>query len=127
MKVTIRDENVLRAIQPQQLAFYLRARGWSAQEWPGRPAVIWRKSDGSEEFEVLVPLESSLGDFASRMHDALKTLEEVEQRSQSGILRDITISTAECLRIPATRANLRDGPIFLKDGPVVLPKRSGTS
>ncbi|HSN98708.1 MAG TPA: hypothetical protein VLS89_10505 [Candidatus Nanopelagicales bacterium] len=100
MKVTIRDEQVLRAIRPEELVAYLRSRGWREHRTLGDVAGLWRMLHGGEHIEVLAPLDPSLGDFASRMLDAIKTLEVVEGRSQLDILRDIATAMADVLRIP---------------------------
>lgn len=97
MKVTIRDEQVLRAIRPEELIAYLHSRGFREHGVLGGVSSLWRCTKDGEEVEVLAPLDPSLGDFASRMLDALKTLEIVEQRSQLDILRDLTTSMVDGL------------------------------
>lgn len=104
MKVTIRDEQVLRAIRPEELIAYLRSRGFREHGVLGGNAALWRRPHDAEDVEILAPLDPTLGDFASRMLDALKTLEAVEKRSQLDILRDIATALADVVRIPATRA-----------------------
>jgi hypothetical protein len=116
MKVTIRDESVLRSIRPHELVTYLRSRGFRQHEAPGAVTATWRKGSGSDEFEILVPLEPTFRDYASRVLDVLKTLEALEQRSQLDILRDIVTSTADMVRIPARRVDMRDGSISITNG-----------
>ena len=92
MKVTVRDSQILSTIEPNVLEAHLRAQGWYEQ---GRiydnAGAIWRRKNESadEEFEILLPLKTSLGDYAARISDALKTLEVVEERSQLDILSDL--------------------------------------
>ena len=95
MKVTVRDSEILKTIEPEELAAHLRASGWHEQGRVYNDAgAIWRRknssdgSDGDEE-EILLPLKTSLSDYAARISDAIKTLEVVEKRSQLDILSDL--------------------------------------
>ncbi|MCL1473086.1 hypothetical protein [Argonema antarcticum] len=96
MKVTVRDSEILKTIEPSQLAAYLQAHGW----YKDRPfldnATIWLyKKDDVDEFEILLPNKKSLGDYAARMSDALSTLEVVEKRSQLDILSDLLTNASD--------------------------------
>jgi hypothetical protein len=116
MRVTIRDEKVLRAVEPRELIAYLRSHGFTEHAGAGTATGIWRRGAGNDEVEVLVPREPTYRDYAARVLDALRALEAVEERSQLDILRDIRASTADVVRIPATRADTRDGSISINDG-----------
>jgi len=116
MKVTIRDERALASTRPQELVAYLRSRGWHEHGTYRQVAGIWRRAEQGEDFEILVPMDPELADFAARIADALETLEAVERRSQLDILRDVATSMADVVRIPATRADLRDGSMPVNDG-----------
>ncbi|WP_238360906.1 hypothetical protein [Iningainema tapete] len=90
MKVTIRDCQILKTIEPEVLQVHLQERGWHES---GRiydnAGAIWRlKKDSSNELEILLPLQQNLGDYAARVSDILKTLEIVENRSQIEILSE---------------------------------------
>jgi len=115
MRVTIRDESVLRAVQPREIITYLRSRGFR-EDAKQAATGLWRRGEGASEVEVLVPMEPGYRDFASRVLDVLRVLELVEERSQLDILRDLRASTADVLRIPAHRADLRDGCISVNEG-----------
>lgn len=97
MKVTVRDNEILKTIEPNVLEAHLRTFGWHEQ---GRiydnAGAIWRLKNNSvdDEFEILLPLKTSLGDYTARISDALKTLEVVEKRSQLDILSDLITSVA---------------------------------
>ncbi len=98
MKVTVRDSEILKTIEPSVLEAHLKISGWhqTARIYENNGA-IWRRSSGStdaEEFEILLPLKTSLGDYAARICDALKTLEIVEKRSQLDILSDLLTHAA---------------------------------
>ena len=97
MKVTLGDSEILKTIEPNVLETHLKAFGWHEQ---GRiyndAGAIWRLKNGSfdDEFEILLPLIKSLGDYAARIADAISTLEIVEKRSQLDILSDLLTQAA---------------------------------
>ncbi|KAB8332491.1 hypothetical protein SD80_017995 [Scytonema tolypothrichoides VB-61278] len=91
MKVTIRDSQILKTVKADVLQAHLQETGWHEI---GRiyhdAGAIWRlQKDSSNEYEILLPLQQSLGDYAARISDALKILEEVENRSQLEILSEL--------------------------------------
>ncbi|MBW4511065.1 MAG: hypothetical protein KME64_31795 [Scytonematopsis contorta HA4267-MV1] len=94
MKVTIRDSQVLRNVRPEELQGHLQKTGWHET---GRiyndAGAVWRlkknSKNSSVEYEILLPLQQSLVDYAARISDAIKTLEEVENRSQIDILSEL--------------------------------------
>ncbi|MEQ9669133.1 hypothetical protein [Coleofasciculus sp. G2-EDA-02] len=75
MNVTVRDVERLKSIEPKQLQAYLKAHGW----YENRPfldnAMIWLNPDEQRgEFEILLPLKTNLGDYVTRMGEAIETL-----------------------------------------------------
>ncbi|MDF5720163.1 MAG: hypothetical protein PUP91_06665 [Rhizonema sp. PD37] len=90
MKVTIKDSQILKTVNPDVLQAHLQATGWHET---GRiyndAGAIWRlQKDAAPEYEILLPLQHNLGDYAERISDILKTLEIVENRSQVDILSE---------------------------------------
>ena len=90
MKVTIKDSQTLKTVQPDIIQAHLQATGWQET---GRiyhdAGAIWRlKKDTADEYEILLPLQHNLGDYAERISDILKTLEIVENRDQFNILSE---------------------------------------
>ncbi|MUG94081.1 hypothetical protein F7734_17460 [Scytonema sp. UIC 10036] len=88
MKVTIKDSQILKTVNPDLVQAHLQATGWHET---GRiyndAGAIWRlKKETADEYEILLPLQHNLGDYAERISDILKTLEIVENRSQVEIL-----------------------------------------
>jgi molybdopterin converting factor small subunit len=90
MKVTVRDAEILKCVEPQKLRDYLFSSGWHEDRPFLDNATIWLKQVPLRgEFEILLPMQQSLGDYAARISDAIKTLEEVENRSQIDILSEL--------------------------------------
>jgi hypothetical protein len=90
MKVTIKDSQILKTVNPDVLQAHLQATGWHET---GRiyndAGAIWRlKKDAAPEYEILLPLQHNLGDYAERISDILKILSAVENRDQVDILSE---------------------------------------
>jgi len=90
MKVTIKDSEILKTVNPDLLQAHLLATGWhETGRIYNNAGAIWRlKKDAAYEYEILLPLQHSLGDYAERISDILKTLEIVENRDQVDILSE---------------------------------------
>ncbi|OUL35983.1 hypothetical protein BV372_08770 [Nostoc sp. T09] len=90
MKVTVRDADILKTIEPQQLKHYLQSHGWHEDRPFLDNATVWLKQEPEHgEFEILLPNKQHLGDYPTRIQEALKILEEVENRSQIEILSEL--------------------------------------
>ena len=123
MKAIIRDSNVLMSLPPLAVATYLRSKNWRQVEVVGDKGSVWTLgSDAGQEFEVLLPFNRELRDFAARMSDLLSTLEVVEShqstepRSQLDILADITNATSDLLRIRLASPSMESGTLPIEQG-----------
>jgi hypothetical protein len=108
VKVTIRDSQILKTIEPGKLAEHLQTTGWHQNRPLNENSVIWVKDYAGEPAEILLPLKPDLIDYAARISDALKTLEVVEQRSQLEILRDL-VTCAPNITLQGIVINLQEG------------------
>jgi len=90
MKVTIKDSKILKTVNPNVLQAHLQATGWHETGHIYNDAgAIWRlKKDAPPEYEILLPLQHNLEDYAERISDILKTLSAVENRDQVDILSE---------------------------------------
>lgn len=90
MNVTIKDIELLKNLQPQQISYYLEAKGWKQAQQIDSRAIIWTSSDIKPEApQIVLPLNSNLPDFPVSMNLMLETLEVIEKRSQMEILADL--------------------------------------
>jgi hypothetical protein len=90
MNVTIKDIELLKNLQPQQISCYLAAKGWKQAQKIDSRAIIWTSSDiQPEALQIVLPLNSYLPDFPVSMNLMLETLEVVENRSQMEIVADL--------------------------------------
>jgi hypothetical protein len=115
VKVTVRDAAVLRALRPLDVAAYLRSVGWKPVERIGDRGTAWAHA-GHGDIEILLPLRQDLGDFTARMADVLSALEAAEERSQLDILRDITCSSSDVVRLQMTGPEVADDSLALPQG-----------
>jgi len=90
MNVTIKDIELLKNLQPQQISYYLEAKGWKQTQQIDSRAIIWTSSNIKPEApQIVLPLNSTLPDFPVSMNLMLETLEIIEKRSQLEILADL--------------------------------------
>ena len=116
MKLTIRDPAILRQVGLLDVVAYLRASGWERGRSDDR-ASIWTKNlDERGEFEILLPTSGESVDYANRIAEGLVVLEDVEQRSQLEIIRDLTFASADIVRVRLPVLDDRDGSIPIEDG-----------
>lgn len=121
MKVSIEDAATLRAIGPNELAAYLRSRAWKQVEQIGDRATIWTAdAHGSGEYEILLPLDATLEEYARRISEVLQTLEVAEHRSQLDIVRDIAATTSDVLRVRLVHGLIENGTLPLEHGVMMI-------
>ena len=107
MKAIITDIKALQSLGPAEVALYLKTHEWKLSREIGNKGAVWQKNQGTPHApELLLPLRHDLDDYAERMAEVLQTLEIDEGRSQLDVLRDITDSTADIVRIRL------QGPVF---------------
>lgn len=81
MKVTFQDSETLQTVNLNQVRNYLQIHGWNEDKPFLGNATIWHKPVAGEEFEILLPNQQTLGDYAARIREAIQILETVEKRS----------------------------------------------
>ncbi len=88
---SVTDKKIFKMIDSRKLREHLQTHGWQEQgKFYEDTGSIWRlKKNGDRKLEILIPLEQSLGDYAARISDAIKTLELVENRPQLEILGEL--------------------------------------
>jgi hypothetical protein len=116
MKAVIVDGEVLRSISPLEATAYLRSRGWKMTERLGEKGAVWVIDSDDGEVEIILPLDRTLHDFAGLMRDALEALAKIENRSQLEVLSDITLSSADVVRLTLRAAATHDGSSPIESG-----------
>jgi len=90
MKVIVRDAEIFKNIELHQLRDYLQSTGWHLDRPFLDNATIWLKQEPQRgEFEILLPNSQDLGDYVSRICEAIEILATVENRSQLEIIGEL--------------------------------------
>lgn len=95
MKVQILDRNALMELLPTNVSAYLKSRKAEFVGYYRDRASIWSYSGK----QLLLPLSTSLDDYAPALARLLKLLEEIESRDQLAIYRDIANSAFDVIRV----------------------------
>jgi hypothetical protein len=121
MNVQIRDAAAMRAIQPMDAALYLRIHWTELHTEAGRSST-WTRTVNGEEFEVLLPLNSDIPDYALRIGDLLGVVAAAERRSQWDVYNDLLTITSDVIRIRIADAELRDGSLPIEEHAQIAQK-----
>ncbi len=100
MLVQIRDLKALESLSLVNIRAYLTSREWqSTGRWGQRPAYIYVKEQAGRSWEILVPLRDTLIDYAESVAGIIKTLAEIEERSQLDVFYDLAAAGADVIQI----------------------------
>ncbi|MBG1271255.1 hypothetical protein [Nostoc sp. WHI] len=117
MKATIRDIDVLKSINPLEVASYLETQGWKEQSQINDIASVWTLELGQgDNVEILLPLNPEFRDFSARMSEVLQNLEIVENRSQLEIITNLKTPLAEIIQISVNHSEIINGSIPIYQG-----------
>ncbi len=121
MKVIITDEETLHSLSPAEMAAYLRSHHWEITREIGDKGAVWHRSgESSRSPEILLPLRRDLDDYAERIADVLQILAETEASSQIDLLKDITESAADIIRIRLQGPAYDDGSLPIEQAAQVV-------
>ncbi|MBE9258926.1 MULTISPECIES: hypothetical protein [Aphanizomenonaceae] len=117
MKATIQDIDIIKSINPLEVAGYLRTQGWQQKSQINDIASIWTLEVGQgENVEILLPLNPDFRDFTTRMMEVLQNLEIVEHRSQLEIINNLKTPLAEIIQISVNHSAIINGSIPISQG-----------
>ncbi|MEH2349342.1 MAG: hypothetical protein V7K55_15400 [Nostoc sp.] len=117
MKATIRDIDVLKSINPLEVASYLETQGWKEQRQINDIASLWTlELAQGDNVEILLPLNPEFRDFSARMGEVLQNLEIVENRSQLEIITNLKTPLAEIVQISVNHSEIINGSIPISQG-----------
>lgn len=120
MRAVIKDKKALLNLRPLDIVSYLRAKGWEIKK-ERDDFLIWGFQNKDEEIsEVIVPLTTDFADFAIRIGEILKTLENVENRSQTEIYDDITSNSSDIVKIHIVTPSQAENNLPLDNGVEII-------
>ncbi len=111
------ETSTLTALQPLEVAAYLRVRGWRQDAEIGDKGSVWLlpACAGHAEADVTLPLRRDLRDFALRMGDLVQTLSAVEARPEIEILHDLATTGSDLIRVRAPSRDAASGSLPLDE------------
>jgi hypothetical protein len=115
MKAEITDTDTLRSLRPLDIASYLHATGWLNTEDMGERASYW-VFPAQPDVEVVLPKRHSYNDFALRVSEILKSLSQIESRSQLQIYADVATVSSDLVRLRAADRDVENGTLPLSSG-----------
>lgn len=119
MKLELTDQAALRQLPWGDLKSYLDAQGWHLIERIGDKALVYVPDPTvTDGVEILVPARDDLGDYASRMGEAVQILAVREERSALAVYRDLTTSGLDVVRLRVPDADA-SGAIAIENGVVL--------
>lgn len=122
MKAIIYDVEAIRALRPFDVALYLRAKGWIQQDTNLEKASLWYQIQDADRFEVLLPMDLELQDYALRMGDVLTVLATFEKRSQLQVYSDMLTVASDIVRIRIADPELADGALPIEENASIAQK-----
>lgn len=117
MKMEIRDIPTLRSIRPLDIAVYLRSKEWIESRVQVNQFSIWKNQNRElGDYEILLPLNYEVQDYAIRMSELLNILEKFENRSQIDILTDLQNSSSDVIRLHFDIPDSLEGTVPIEKG-----------
>jgi hypothetical protein len=110
------DARAYEALQPFQVAAYLRSRGWQRSEDIRDVATVWVPSASDQQVEVILPTDRTVGDFAIRMAELIRALSAIEHRPPDEITSDIIVATSDVVRLSFVGEAYDDGTVPIETG-----------
>ncbi len=115
MQVSIQDRDALLAISPAALSAYARCAGWSRGDSYREHSEIYV---GEALPEIVLPLNTSLGDYASAVVALIETFAQVADQDALTVYRALTTADRDAIRVRAAESD--EGSLGLNDGVALI-------
>jgi hypothetical protein len=90
MKAIISDIDILKSIEPNQVAAYLQQKGWQEKTKVANKVSTWvRDTFASDKLKIYLLLDLEFEDYPRRIFDIMEILEKFENRSQLEIFSEL--------------------------------------
>lgn len=120
MSYPIRDRRVLEAIEPDDLQAFLSSVGFRLIGPDSSHADVWGNSAIEDGTELLVPRSKRLSDYSLRMAELFVTLSAALERSPEDLIRAVSGSVADIVRVRRPSFNEADASVRLRDGAAII-------
>lgn len=125
MKVEILDRDVFGAIRPEALLRYLIVNGWIETRRIENELIVFGKTNSvGKNFLVWMPITDQFSDYASMVARLVKTIAEVEDKSELQILDDLqTVALGDIVRVRTfDPLDAHDHTLLFVDGRTLLSR-----
>lgn len=85
-------------VRPADVKLYLSTTGWAAVHTIPDRMIVYRRGDGLDAPEVVVPLAQDFLDYADRVAEAVWSIAVFEHRPARNLLTELLIPAADILR-----------------------------
>ncbi len=121
MKAHLLDEVALRAINPTALRAYLLYEGWRRTESFGQFSEVYARENERDTGELLIPVTTEIGDYASAVGEAIRFISRFENRDEFTIYSDLVRADRDVIRVRAPDAD-DDGSIRIDNGVEIVQR-----
>jgi hypothetical protein len=99
------DLATIAALSPNHVGAYLTARGWANRGAFGAHGRLYSRAMAGETQELVLPTRPTITDFTRRMAELVEALAQVESRTSSAVLFDLTLTAYDVVRIRSRDAD----------------------
>lgn len=102
--------SILRTILPNQLASFLKRKGWRQKDYHNDKFMLFTGNSLyiSEAVNIVLPARNDYVDYVARLGDAIRTLSQHFRLDQSEVIRQIIQWDRDIIRIPIGSKNQND-------------------
>jgi len=96
----VQNVDLLLSLNPSAVGRYLESHGWRERDRTNEKLAVWVlkpdtvRGNGDSDMEIALPLKPDNPGFPLHIYEAIRTLEQVEQRSSFQILGDLVTEAA---------------------------------
>lgn len=116
MKVAILDELALKSLASHDVLSFLTFHDWIVTSTEPGFRTVLRKESREQKFEVVVPLDETLGDYAQAIGRVVESVANALNVSQLEVFHRIQAIGSDVVRIRAAHDSYSDGTIPLNAG-----------
>lgn len=117
---SLRDDDRLRQVQPNDLQLYLLSKGWQLVRALDNKIAIWSERD--KDVEIWLPLQHGLADYRRAIADVFETLQQIEDRPYATIPRDLQLVWADILKVRVNPNLIGSDSIKLSEGVTLIER-----
>ncbi|HLX61941.1 MAG TPA: hypothetical protein VKX17_11730 [Planctomycetota bacterium] len=110
------SESQFSKIVPQNVRDYAKSRGWARIETKQSNVAVYRSPIAGRYEQLVVPMDSTLDDYAERIADVVANLSRVEGRAPIDVANDLLTPDADTLRFANESLDADRGSIGILEG-----------